>query len=86
MTATFAFDVCSGLGGYGSYGCDGDRGRRGPEPLDDRLASFDAEQRMAFGATAVRQFVQMPASNAEESEVRDPYGRHLAGAHPLDVR
>jgi dihydrofolate reductase len=34
---------------------------------------FDAEQRMVFGATTFRQFVQMLASSTEESEVRDPW-------------
>ncbi len=77
MTATYTFDVFSSLDGYGSYGGDGDWGgywgKQGPELLDHRLASFDAEQRMVFGATTFRQFVQMLASSTEESEVRDPW-------------
>jgi dihydrofolate reductase len=77
MTATYTFDVVSSLDGYGSYGGDGDWGgywgKQGPELLDHRLASFDAEQRMVFGATTFRQFVQMLASSTEESEVRDPW-------------
>jgi dihydrofolate reductase len=76
MTATYTFDVFSSLDGYGSYGGDGDWGgywgKQGPELLEHRLASFDAEQRMVFGATTFRQFVQMLASSTEESEVRDP--------------
>jgi dihydrofolate reductase len=34
---------------------------------------YDQEQRMVFGATTFRQFVQMLASSTEESEVRDPW-------------
>jgi dihydrofolate reductase len=77
MTATYTFDVFSSLDGYGSYGGDGDWGgywgKQGPELLDHRLASFDAEQRMVFGATTFGQFVQMLASSTEESDVRDPW-------------
>jgi dihydrofolate reductase len=77
MTATYTFDVFSSLDGYGSYGGDGGWGgywgKQGPELLDHRLASFDAEQRMVFGATTFGQFVQMLASSTEESDVRDPW-------------
>ncbi len=77
MTATYTFDVFSSLDGYGSYGGDGDWGgywgKQGPELLSHRLASFDAEHRMVFGATTFRQFVQMLASSTEGSEVRDPW-------------
>lgn len=77
MTATYTFDVFSSLDGYGSYGGDGDWGgywgKQGPELLDHRLASFDAEHRMVFGATTFRQFVQMLAVSTEESDVRDPW-------------
>ncbi len=77
MTATYTFDVFSSLDGYGSYGGDGDWGgywgKQGPELLDHRLASFDAEQRMVLGATTFRQFVEMLASSTEESDVRDPW-------------
>ena len=77
MTATFTFDVFSSLDGYGSYGGDGDWGgywsKHGPELLDHRLASFDAEQQMVFGATTFRQFVHMLASSTEGSDVRDPW-------------
>jgi dihydrofolate reductase len=77
MTATYTFDVFSSLDGYGSYGGNGDWGgywgKQGPELLDHRLASFDAEQRMVLGADTFRQFVQMLASSTEESEVRDPW-------------
>jgi dihydrofolate reductase len=77
MTTTYTFDVFSSLDGYGSYGGDGDWGgywgKQGPELLDHRLASFDTGQRMVFGATTFRQFVDMLASSTEESDVRDPW-------------
>ena len=76
-SATYTFDVYCTLDGYGSYGPDGDWGgywgKQGPELLDHRLASFDAEQRMVFGATTFRQFVEMLALSTEESDVRDPW-------------
>src|SRR6476619_6348808 len=77
MTTTYTFDVFASLDGYGSYGGDGDWGgywgKQGPELLDHRLASFDVEQRMVFGATTFRQFVQMLAASTEGSDVRDPW-------------
>ncbi|GAA4749415.1 dihydrofolate reductase family protein [Actinomycetospora chibensis] len=77
MTATYTFDVFSSLDGYGSYGGDGDWGgywgKQGPELLEHRLASFEDEHRMVFGATTFRQFVAMLAESTEESEVRDPW-------------
>ena len=77
MTTTYTFDVFSSLDGYGSYGGDGDWGgywgKQGPELLDHRLASFDGEHRMVFGATTFRQFVEMLASSTEGDDVRDPW-------------
>jgi dihydrofolate reductase len=77
MTATYTFDVFASLDGYGSYGGDGDWGgywgKQGPELLDHRLASFDVEHRMVFGATTFRQFVEMLAASTEDSDVRDAW-------------
>src|ERR671925_1452426 len=77
MTATYTFDVFSSLDGYGSYGPPGDWGgywgKQGPELLEHRLDLFGNDQRMVFGATTFRQFVQMLATSTEESEVRDPW-------------
>lgn len=77
MSATYTFDIFSTLDGYGSYGTDGDWGgywgKQGPELLERRLASFDAEQRMVFGATTFRLFVEMLAASNEKSDVRDPW-------------
>ena len=75
MTTTYTFDVFASLDGYGSYGGDGDWGgywgKQGPELLARRLASFDQEHRMVFGATTFRQFVDMLAESTEVSDVRD---------------
>jgi dihydrofolate reductase len=68
MSATYTFDVFSSLDGYGSYdGGDwgGYWGRQGPEFLDRRLALYDAEQRMVFGANTYRQFAQMLGASAK---------------------
>jgi dihydrofolate reductase len=77
MTATYTFDVFSSLDGYGSYGGDGDWGgywgKQGPELLDHRLASFEQEHRMVFGANTFRAFVDMLAASTEDSDVRDPW-------------
>ena len=77
MTATYTFDIFSTLDGYGSYGPDGDWGgywgKQGPELLDHRLALYDQEQRMVFGANTYRAFARMLASSSEESEVRDAW-------------
>ena len=77
MTATYTFDIFSTLDGYGSYGPGGNWGgywgKQGPELLGSRLASFDADQRMVFGATTFRLFVEMLASSTEKSDVRDPW-------------
>ncbi len=75
MTATYTFDVFSSLDGYGAAGGDwtGYWGKQGPELLAHRLALYDEEQRMVFGANTYRAFAQMLASSTEDSEVRDPW-------------
>jgi hypothetical protein len=74
MTATYTFDVFSSLDGYGAASANwsGYWGKQGPELLDHRLALYDTEQRMVFGANTYRLFTRMLASSTEESEVRDP--------------
>ena len=74
MTTTYTFDVFSSLDGFGSY--DGGNwggywGKQGPEFLDRRLALYEEEQRMVFGANTYRQFVQMLGPSTEESEMGD---------------
>ena len=77
MTATYTFDVFSSLDGYGSNDGNSDWGgywgKQGPELLDHRLALYSGEQRMVFGATTYRQFVEMLGSSSADSDVRDPW-------------
>ena len=75
MTVTYTFDVFSSLDGYGSHNGNwgGYWGKQGPELLDRRLAMYDAEQRMVFGANTYRQFVQLLPASTEESGVGDPW-------------
>jgi dihydrofolate reductase len=77
MTGTYTFDVFSTIDGYGSYNSDGDWGgywgKQGPELLDRRLALYDHEQRMVFGANTYREFVRLLGSSTEESGVGDPW-------------
>jgi dihydrofolate reductase len=75
MTATYTFDVFSTLDGFGAHigSWGGYWGKQGPEFLDRRLALYDAEQRMVFGANTYRAHAQMLASGIEESELSDPW-------------
>jgi dihydrofolate reductase len=75
MTATYTFDVFSSLDGYGSHHGDwgGYWGKQGPELLARRLALYDQEQRIVFGANMYREFVQILAASTEGSESRDPW-------------
>src|SRR4051812_36098964 len=75
MTATYTFDVFSSLDGFGSASGDwtGYWGKQGPELLDHRLGQYDQEQRIVLGANTYREFAQMLAASAEDSEVRDPW-------------
>ena len=75
MTVTYTFDVFSSLDGYGAASANwtGYWGKQGPELLDHRLALYDVQQRMVFGANTYRAFARMLASSTEESEVRDPW-------------
>jgi len=74
MTATYTFDVFASLDGFGSAGggdWGGYWGKQGPELLEHRLAVYSQEQRMVFGASTYRLFVQLLASSTRESDVRD---------------
>jgi dihydrofolate reductase len=77
MTATYTFDIFSSIDGFGSYGPPGDWGgywgKQGPELLAHRLATYDREQRMVFGATTYRAFAEMLAASSEGDDVRDPW-------------
>ncbi|WP_433725163.1 dihydrofolate reductase family protein [Actinoplanes sp. CA-051413] len=74
MTATYTFDVFSSLDGFGAAGGDwtGYWGKQGPELLDRRLALYNTDQRMVFGANTYRIFTSLLAENTEET-VRDPW-------------
>ena len=92
MTVTYTFDVFCSLDGSGAAGGDwnGYWGKQGPELLDHRLALYDVEQRMVFGANTYRAFARMLASSAEEAEVRPPGVARAGGlgdrADPAVVR
>jgi dihydrofolate reductase len=75
ITATYTFDIFSSLDGFGAAGGNwtGYWGKQGPELLDHRLALYEQEQRMVFGANTYRLFAQMLATSTEQSEVRDPW-------------
>ncbi|TQN43980.1 dihydrofolate reductase [Blastococcus colisei] len=75
MTAIYTFDVFCSLDGFGAAGGDwtGYWGKQGPELLERRLAIYDQDQRMVFGAHTFRAFVRMLAESTEEAEVRDPW-------------
>ncbi|GAA4985332.1 dihydrofolate reductase [Nonomuraea thailandensis] len=81
MTATYTFDVFTTLDGFGSYNSSGDWGgywgKQGPEFLDRRLALYDQEQRMVFGANTYRAHVQLLAASTEESGVGDPWAMRM---------
>jgi dihydrofolate reductase len=75
MTATYTFDVFSTLDGYGSHNGNwgGYWGKQGPELLARRLALYDQDQRIVFGAGMYREFARMLATSTEDFEVGDPW-------------
>ena len=77
MTATYTFDIFSSVDGFGSYAPPADWGgywgKQGPELLEHRLAAYDGEQRMVFGANTYRAFAEMLAASSEGDDVRDPW-------------
>ncbi|MFG1991823.1 dihydrofolate reductase family protein [Actinoplanes sp. NPDC048988] len=75
MTVTYTFDVFTSLDGFGgvtdpSWG--GYWGKQGPELLAHRLALYETEQRMVFGANTYRAFTQLLAAGTEAT-VGDPW-------------
>jgi dihydrofolate reductase len=80
VTATYTFDVLSTLDGFASYdGGDwgGYWGKQGPEFLARRLALYQDEQRMVFGANTYREIAEMLAAGAEESGMDDPVNTRM---------
>jgi len=77
MTATYTFDVFTSLDGASSE-WGGYWGKQGPELLARRLALYQADQRMVFGANTYRTFVELLA--AGDQDLLDPWVtrmRHL---------
>jgi dihydrofolate reductase len=70
MTATYTFDVFCSLDGYGSHRGDwgGYWGKQGPELLNHRLAQYQENQRMVFGANTYRLLARILSSNTDGSE------------------
>ncbi|WP_329051866.1 dihydrofolate reductase family protein [Amycolatopsis sp. NBC_01488] len=67
MTTTYTFDVFSSLDGFGSHHGDwgGYWGKQGPELLAHRLAQYDVDQRMVFGAHTFRLNAKMLSGRPE---------------------
>lgn len=81
MTAGYTFDIFSTLDGYGSYEPPGDWGgywgKQGPELLAHRREQYACEQRMVFGATTFREFIEMLADAPADADVRDPWVQRM---------
>jgi dihydrofolate reductase len=75
MTATYTFDVFSSLDGYGAHSGNwgGYWGKQGPELLDRRLALYEQEQRMVFGANTYRAHAQALVPGTGEPEAQDAW-------------
>jgi dihydrofolate reductase len=75
MAASYTFDVFSSLDGFGAHHGDwgGYWGKQGPELLERRLAQYEQEQRMVFGAATYRSNAEMLASSTAESEAYDAW-------------
>ncbi len=75
MTATYTFDVFASLDGFGSVsrGWGGYWGKQGSDLLARRLALYNEDQRMVFGANTFRALTKMLASSTEGSDARDPW-------------
>ena len=76
MTATYTFDIFCSLDGFGSYNENGDWGgywgKQGPEFLDRRLALYEEEQRMVYGANTFRLM-----AGTDPSAVSDPVNTRM---------
>jgi dihydrofolate reductase len=79
MTATYTFDVFSSLDGFGAHQGDwgGYWGKQGPELLERRLALYNQEQRMVFGANTYRSNAEMLSPGIVEPEALDPWVTRL---------
>ena len=81
MTAVYTFDVVCTVDGFGSYNDDGDWGgywgKQGPEFLARRLDLYGEKQRMVYGATTFRQFLELLGPSTAESKVTDPVNTRM---------
>jgi dihydrofolate reductase len=77
MTATYTFDVFCSLDGFGDHHGDwgGYWGKQGPELLAHRLAQYEQEQRIVFGATTFRMTAEMLSAVPEDD--LDPWVARL---------
>lgn len=87
MTATYTFDVFTSLDGNASYGPPGDWGgywgKQGPEFLEHRSDVYTGEQRMLFGATTFRTFLEMlPTLDGSQ---RDPWLNRMLGCPTIVI-
>src|SRR3978361_1076708 len=77
MSAIYTWDIFATLDGYGSYNEHGDWGgywgKQGPELLEHRLALYNTEQRMVFGADTFREQLAMVGPNTEGRDQVDPW-------------
>jgi dihydrofolate reductase len=85
MTATYTWDIFCSVDGFGSHHGDwgGYWGKQGPELLDHRLALFEPDQRMVFGANTYRLYVEMMAMSTDEG-FGDPWVTRMMSL-PLTV-
>lgn len=72
---SYTLDVLSSLDRSGAASADwtGYWGKQAPTLFEHRLALYEKEQRLVFGAHTYRLFAQMLASSAKASDVRDPW-------------
>lgn len=80
VAAVYTFDVYCTIDGFGSYDEHGDWGgywgKQGPEFLARRLALYNENQRMIFGANTYRESVELAAAGAVV-EGHDPVNEAL---------
>ena len=83
MTAVYTWDVFCTLDGFASYDEPGDWGgywgKQGPEFLDRRLAQYQTELRLVFGANTFRQLLEFQAMGIPEFD-DDPVNSRLRNA------
>jgi dihydrofolate reductase len=71
MATTYTWDIFASVDGYASHHGDwgGYWGKQGPELLAHRLALYNVEQHMVFGANTLREFAEILGSQTNEPDV-----------------